>query len=287
MKQLLQKLSDLTEHRQEETAYIEQMSQFAQSVLERYRTSIRRLPLQNLLHLKTLSLQMEKEPAAVTNISNWNVHHIREKETISKLFYKIQNLEVKESQTQKKIKQDSTRIEKLERQIKESAGMEQKLLKKIHSHTEREIRSVREETLFHTKKIHQNMQRLELRSRKQVQETIQEGFQKELRILRRIQEERQEVLLVYPDIRWYHRQDSQSAGEELNSIFLSEHQISKKNPVFFRQSDIRPKPQDETARQEIREIVKEQIQDQTGWLTEKIYRRLERQLLDEKKRRGF
>ncbi len=287
MRQLRQKLSNLTEHRQEETVYIEQMEQFAQTVLERYRTGIRRLPLSNLLHLKTLSLQTEKEPVSVTNISNWNVQQIRERETISKLLYKIQNLDTKESQTQKKVKQDSTRIEKLERQIKESAGAGQKLLKRIQSQTEREIRSVREDTLFHTRVIHRNMQQIELESRKQIRETIQEGFQKELRILRRIQEERQDVLLVYPDLRWYLTQGRQSAGEEPDSSFFSKQQSPKSNPVFFRQFDSRQEPPDAPEKQEIREIVKEQIQDQAGLLTEKIYRRLERQLLDEKKRRGF
>ncbi|MCI9440234.1 MAG: hypothetical protein HFH15_03160 [Ruminococcus sp.] len=288
MKQLLQKLRGLLGPGHQENVQAEQTEQFSQSVLDRYRIKIRRLPFQDFLHIKTLSLQTEREPAAITNITNWNVHQIREKETITKLFPKIQNMDVQWKQLQKKIRLDSTRLERLERQIKESVGMEQKILKKIHSHTEREIRSVREETLFYTRKFHRNVQQLELENRKQVQETIQDGFRKELRILRRIQEERQEVLLVYPDIRWYLRQGGLGTEDAAGSkFFLPEHQAQKKNPVLFRQPHAIQEAQDAPVEHEIREMVKEQVQDQAGWLADKIYRRLERQLFDEKKRRGF
>lgn len=283
MKNLLQKLRGLI-YGQQEAISAEQMEQFAQSVLDRYRTSIRRLPSQNFLHIKTLSLQTEREPVTVTNISNRNVHEIREKETITKLFPRIQDMDAQWIHLQKKLRQNSARMERLERQIKESAGMKQKIWRKIHSHTEREIRSVREETIFYTRRFHRNVQQLELENRKQVQETIQDGFRKELRILRRIQEERQDVLLVYPDIRWYLHQES--LGRE-DAAGIKNFQSQKKNPVLLCQPYIMQKTQDEPAKQEIREMVKEQIQDQAGRLADKIYRRLERQLLAEKKRRGF
>lgn len=288
MKNLLQKLQGLIRYGEREVIPAEQMEQFAQSVLDRYRTSIRRLPHQGFLHIKTLSLQTEREPVTVTNISNRNLHQIQEKETITKLLSKNQNMDAQWKKLQKKLSQDSIRLERLERQIKESAGMEQKILRKIRSHTEREIRTVREETLFYTSKFHRNVQQLELENKKQVQETIQDGFRKELRILRRIQEERQEVLLVYPDIRWYLHQESLGADETAGSRnFFTEYQSQKKNPVLLRQPYTMQKAQDEPVKQEIREMVKEQIQDQAGRLADKIYRRLERQLLDEKKRRGF
>ena len=284
MKNLLQKLQGLIRYGEREVIPAEQMEQFAQSVLDRYRTSIRRLPHQGFLHIKTLSLQTEREPVTVTNISNRNLHQIQEKETITKLLSKNQNMDAQWKKLQKKLSQDSIRLERLERQIKESAGMEQKILRKIRSHTEREIRTVREETLFYTSKFHRNVQQLELENKKQVQETIQDGFRKELRILRRIQEERQEVLLVYPDIRWYLHQES--LGRE-DAAGIKNFQSQKKNPVLLCQPYIMQKTQDEPAKQEIREMVKEQIQDQAGRLADKIYRHLERQLLAEKKRRGF
>lgn len=288
MKNLLQRLQGLIRHGEPEVIPTEQMEQFAQSVLDRYRTSIRKLPPQGFLHIKTSFLHTEREHDTVTNISNRTVLQIQERETITKLLSKSQNMDAQWKKLQKNFRQDSARLERLERQIKESAGMEQKILRKIHSHTEREIRTVREETLFYTSKFHRNVQQLELENRKHVRETLQDGFRKELRLLRRIQEERQEVLLVYPDIRWYLHQESLETEETAGRRnFFLEYHGQKKNPFLFRQPYTMHKTQDEPAKQEIREMVKEQIQEQAGRLVDKIYRRLERQLLDEKKRRGF
>lgn len=288
MKQLLQKLRKLAAPCGQDPGPSDQMDRFAQSVLDRYRTNIRRRLPQELVHIRRLPLWTEREPASIHHISNWNVHPVREKETLTKLVSKIRDMDVQGKQIRKKTAQDSARIEKLERRAKGAAGMEHHILRKIHSHMEREIRSVREENLFCTRKSFRNIQKLELESRKQVQVTLEEGFCRELRILRRIQEERPEVLLVYPDIRWYLRQGrigAQDAGGSRR--FLPQPARPKSGPApCIRPYALQAAPE-RPAGQEIRELVKEQLQEQAGWLSDKLYRRLERQLFDEKKRRGF